>query len=354
MRAMLRFLTDDGQLQGALPSVPPSSLLALHRWMLLGRTFEQRAVTLQRQGRMGVFGPIGGQEAAYAGSAAALQPEDWICPSYRDFLPMLVHGLPLTTAWFYYRGDPRGSWIPEPVNGLPFQTILATQTVHAVGLAMAARYQGKAQIAMAYHGDGATSEGDFHEALNLAGVYRAPVVFFCTNNQWAISTPRSKQTAAETIADKAAGYGIHGVLVDGMDVLAVYQATREAVERARSGGGPTLIEAVAYRMGAHSTVDDPRRYRDEAEVQAWAAKDPIKRYRRFLLDQGLMTPADEERMQAELLEQVSAAFEETWNAPPPDPRWMFDKLHVNPPPELGEQKAELLRLYRKKLAGEGA
>lgn len=328
---MLRVLDEEGVLVGDLPDLSAEQLRAFYRWMVFGRTLEQRAVTLQRQGRLGVIPPFRGQEGAYVGSVMPLRRSDWICPSYRDLLPALVHGLPLATAWYYYMGDPRGGWIPEPVRMLPCQTIICAQVVHAVGLAMASRYQGRDDMALAYCGDGATSEGDFHEALNMAGVFQAPVIFFCTNNHWAITTPRHRQTAAETLAQKAVAYGITGVQVDGMDALAVYAATLEAAGRARSGGGPTLIEAVAYRLGAHSTIDDPRRYRDDQEVQPWLAREPLLRFRRFLEARGLWSAAEEEALPGELDAEILAAFEANESGPGADPAWMFEKLYANPP-----------------------
>lgn len=348
---MLQVLSADGaSAVAAIDDVPEQDLVDLYRWLAMGRAFEQRAMLLQRQGRLGVFGPIEGQEAAYVGSAAALQRHDWICPTYRDFLPCVMHGLPLETAWLYYRGDLRGQWPPQDVRVLPFQTVLATQIPHAVGLAMAARHRGEDAVAMAYFGDGASSEGDFHEGLNMAGIYRAPVVFFCINNHWAISVPRHRQSAAETLAERAAGYGFPGVRVDGMDVLAVYQATRAAVQRARAGEGPTLIEAVAYRVGAHSTVDDPSRYRSAEEVAPWRERDALQRYRTFLTSRGLWSDAQDTALFAELGEQILAAFEATFQLPPPDPRWMFDNLYAAPPPEMAAQKRAMLRAY--KLDGE--
>jgi len=329
----------------------PDTLLTMYRWMLLGRVFEQRAIILQRQGRAGVFTPISGQEATYVGSAMALDTADWIAPTYRDFLPCCLRGLPLTAPWWFYRGDPRGGWIPEGLRLLPLQVVLAAHLPHAVGIAMGMRHQGDPGAVLAYFGDGASSEGDSHEALNFAGVQKAPVVFLCINNQWAISTPRRLQTAAESIAARAAGYGIAGEQVDGMDALAVYDATGRALERARRGDGPTLIEALTYRLGAHTTVDDPRVYREAAEVEPWLEQDPLKRMKRFLLARGLLTEAQDSDLLQELSAQVETAFDASWAAPPPDPRWMFDYVNAAPPPEIRRQRAQLDRTCADKLRG---
>ncbi len=348
---MRRILAPDGAVVGPLPDLTPEQLLAMYRWMLLGRQLEQRGVLLQRQGRMGVFAPIAGQEAAYVGSAMALRPgADWLTLTYRDYLPAIVHGLPVMNMWLYYKGDPRGTWIPANARLLPFQTVLATQLPHAVGVGFAIKYRQEQDVALAYIGDGATSEGDFHEAINVAGVWKLPVIFFCSNNHWAISTPRSAQTAAETIALKAVAYGCHGEQVDGNDALAVYAATAEAAARARRGEGPTLIEAVTYRLGAHSTVDDPRRYRDEAEVQPWLAKEPLLRMRAFLMAQGLLDEAEDERLRNAAGDRAMAAFEEMEQMPPADPAWMFDNLYVAPPSGLSAQRAQMQQHVH---AGEG-
>lgn len=349
---MLQILAPDGSLLAETPpEVTPDTLLAMYRWMLFGRAFEQRSIILQRQGRAGVFTPIAGQEAAYVGSALALAEADWIAPTYRDFLSCCLRGVPLTAPVWFYRGDPRGGWIPPGVRVLPMQVVLGAHLPHATGIAMAMRYQGDPGAVLAYFGDGASSEGDFHEALNFAGVQRAPVVFFCINNQWAISTPRRLQTAAERIVDRAAGYGMAGEQVDGMDVLAVWEVTRRALARARSGDGPTLIEAIAYRLGAHTTVDDPRVYRDAAEVEPWLERDPLQRLQRFLLARGLLTEAQDEDLHQAVAAQVEAAFEQSRAAPPPDPRWLFDQVNAAPPAEVLRQREQLSRAYAGKLPG---
>lgn len=345
---MGKTLAADGS---AVPELSPDTLLTMYRWMLLGRTFEQRAIILQRQGRAGVFTPISGQEATYVGSALALDDHDWVAPTYRDFLPCCLRGLPLTSPWWFYRGDPRGGWIPEGVRLLPFQVVLGAHLPHAVGIAMGLRHQGDPGAVLAYFGDGASSEGDFHEALNFAGVQRAPVVFLCINNQWAISTPRRLQTAAESIAGRAAGYGIAGEQVDGMDAAAVYHATRRALARARGGGGPTLLEALTYRLGAHTTVDDPRVYRSPEEVEPWQAKDPLPRLQTLLRERGLLSEAQDRALAEELSAQVQAAFDQSWEAPAPDPRWMFDYVGAAPPPEIRRQREQMSRLQADKSRG---
>jgi pyruvate dehydrogenase E1 component alpha subunit len=305
--------------------------------MLLARHFDERMLRLQRQGRIGTFAPIKGQEAAQVGSVAALRRTDWMVPSFRETASMLWRGWPMEKLLLFFSGYLEGGR-PEPdQRDLPICIPVATQVPHAVGLAYAAQYRGDDAVVMSYCGDGATSEGDFHEAMNFAGVWHVPVVFIVQNNQWAISIPVKKQTHSRTIAQKALAYGFPGLQVDGNDVLAVYAATREAVERARRGEGPTLIECVTYRLGVHTTSDDPTKYRSTEEVEAWERKDPLTRFRAYLQERGLLEPGLEEAVDAEIARDV-AAFEA---AGPPDPLGMFDHVYGNPPAALAAQRAEL-------------
>jgi pyruvate dehydrogenase E1 component alpha subunit len=264
----------------AAMACPQNTALAIYRDMVLLRAFDQKTLTLQRQGKVGTFAPSLGQEAAEIGSAHALGPQDWMAPSYRDHGALYVHGLPLDQVILFAMGR-SGSYAPG-VRALPSSIPIATHLLHAVGLAYALREQGEAQVSMAYFGDGATSEGDFHEALNFAGVWNVPVIFFLQNNGWAISTPVSHQTKSESLAAKAQAYGIAGVRVDGDDALAVYDVVRQARGRALEGLGPTLIEALTYRAGPHTTADDPTRYRSQEEVSSHAARDPLKRLSLYL------------------------------------------------------------------------
>ena len=269
-------------------SLAESELLELYRRMVLLRTFDERAVVYQRQGRIGTYAIFWNHEAIQAGATFALGDDDWIFPSYREAAIGLVRGMPAETILQWWRGHPSGWWSPADWNVASICVPIATHVPHAAGLAWGKKLRGEPVVAMAFFGDGATSEGAFHEGVNFAAVMNAPAVFVCNNNQWAISTPIEAQTRAETLADKAVGYGIPGVRVDGLDVLAVYEAAREAVERARAGGGPTLIEAVHYRAAPHGTADDPRAYIDLARVEEERANECVGRYERFLRDAGLL------------------------------------------------------------------
>ncbi|MFJ8819573.1 pyruvate dehydrogenase (acetyl-transferring) E1 component subunit alpha [Amycolatopsis thermoflava] len=310
------------------------------RWMTLSRMLDGRLISLQRQGRMGTFSAVDGQEAAVVGSAMASDPaRDWLVPAYREAPAMFRHGFPLERFILYWRGNLRGGRIPDGVRMLPVQIALAAQLPHAVGLAWGRRLQGHEEAVLAYFGDGASSEGDFHESLNLAGVMRAPVVFLLQNNGWAISTPRSRQTAAEHFADRAAGYGIPGVRVDGNDLFAVYSATRAAVERARAGDGPTLIELETYRMGAHNTADDPTRYRGEDTPADWSDKDPIVRVRRYLTAKGLWDDGRQESLAAELTQEIDRAIDAADAYDPPAIDQVFPHVYAEPPVRLSRQQA---------------
>ncbi len=343
----LSILTQDGLVDEDLePDVPGELLLKLYRFMVLGRRFDERMLQLQRQGRIGTFAPIKGQEAAQLGAVAALEPRDWMVPCFRETAAQLWRGTPMESILLYFGGYDEGGRIPDGQKDLPVAIPVASQLLHAVGLAWGAKYRGTDEVAMTFFGDGATSEGDFHEALNFAAVYQTPTVFVCQNNQWAISIPRSKQTRSRTLAQKALAYEMPGIQVDGNDVLAVYVAAREAVERARSGGGPTLIECVTYRMAMHTTADDPTRYRSEEEVLQWARKDPLVRFEKYLTDRGLLSP---EKIQ-EVASDTDAAIQEAVRRYEElaktlgDPLQMFDHHFEELPPNLREQKEELKRL----------
>src|SRR5215207_4169391 len=291
-----QLLSPDGTLpDGAAEALNDEALLSAWRMMVFSRTFDERAFSLQRQGRLGTFSPVNGEEAAVVGSAWALDPSrDWVVPQYRELPAMLRQGYQLEQTLHYYRGNPAGSRMDDGVRLLPYQISLAAQLPHAVGLAWGLRHQGSDAVVCVYFGDGASSEGDAHEALNLAGVRRAPVLFVLKNNGWAISTPVRKQTAASSFAARAAGYGMPGELVDGNDLFAMHDACSRAVTRARAGEGPTLIEARTYRMGPHNTSDDPTRYVDPVELEERRALDPIVRVRAHLTARGLVDPDGEE------------------------------------------------------------
>jgi pyruvate dehydrogenase E1 component alpha subunit len=331
----LSILDSEGNLDTALePKLTDTDLRSLYRAMLLGRRLDERMVRLQRQGRIGTFAPTKGQEAAQIGSIFSLRPTDWMVPSFRETAAMIWRGWPIEKLLLFFAGRLEGGQPAPDQHDLPITIPVATQLPHAVGLAYAAQYRGDDVVVMAYFGDGATSEGDFHEAMNFAGVWHVPVIFICQNNQWAISVPLKKQTHSRTIAQKALAYGLPGLQVDGNDVLAVYVATREAVERARAGDGPTLIECVTYRLGVHTTADDPTKYRSEAEVAMWEQKDPLTRFRAYLEKRNLLEEGLEQRVDEEIAEAIRR-FEST---PPPDPLVMFDHAYAELPPDVQAQR----------------
>jgi pyruvate dehydrogenase E1 component alpha subunit len=325
--------------------------LEVYRAMVLIRTLDERMMTLQRQGRVGFYGACTGQEAACIGSAYALRKTDWIFPALREGAAMLLRGYPLVpyiAQVFGTSGDPtKGRQMPShqaarSVHQVSWSSCIGTQLPQAVGTAWAAKLKKTDTVVMAYLGDGATSSADFHVAMNFAGVFRAPVVFVCQNNHWSISLPTQRQTASESIAIKAKAYGFPGVKVDGNDVEEVYAAALEAVERARTGGGPTLLEAETYRIGAHSSSDDPTRYRDPQEVEQWKGRDPVARMRSRMIDAGQWDSAREEALRAQLLSEVNAAIEEAEKMPPPALDSLFEDVYAELPWHLAEQRRELL------------
>jgi pyruvate dehydrogenase E1 component alpha subunit len=331
----LSILDSDGNLDTSLePKLADTELKSLYRSMLLGRRLDERMVRLQRQGRIGTFAPIKGQEASQLGSAFTLRRTDWMVPSFRETAAMIWRGWPIEKLLLFFAGHLEGGQPAPDQHDLPITIPVATQLPHAVGLAYAAQYRGDDVVVMAYFGDGATSEGDFHEALNFAGVWHVPVVFLCQNNQWAISVPLKKQTHSRTIAQKALAYGLPGIQVDGNDVLAVYAAAREAVDRARAGEGPTLIECVTYRLGVHTTADDPTKYRSEAEVAMWEQKDPLTRFRAYLEKRNLL----QEGLEQQVDDEIAAAIRRFEATPPPDPLTMFDHAYAELPPDLKAQR----------------
>src|SRR5688572_5973447 len=332
----LSILDSDGNLDAALePDLSDAELRRMHRAMVLGRRLDERMIRLQRQGRIGTFAPIKGQEAAQIGSACTLTPADWMVPSFRETAAMLWRGWPIEKLLLLFSGHLEGGQPAPGQNDLPITIPVATQLPHAVGLAYAAQYRGDDAVVMAFCGDGATSEGDFHEALNFAGVWHVPLVFVVQNNQWAISVPLKKQTHSRTIAQKALAYGLPGLQVDGNDVLAVYAACREAVERARGGDGPTLIECVTYRLGVHTTADDPTKYRSTEEVEAWERKDPLTRFGTYLQKKNLLDDGLTEAIDAE----IAAAVQRFEAMGPPDPLTMFDHAYGERSPQLDAQRA---------------
>ncbi|MGE5620717.1 MAG: pyruvate dehydrogenase (acetyl-transferring) E1 component subunit alpha [Sphingomonadaceae bacterium] len=342
----LSILDENGHLDRELePEMPEGLLLKIHRHMVLARRFDERMVELQRQGRIATFPPIQGHEAAHLGAVATLRETDWMVPSFREAGAEIWRGRSLESFLLYYAGYDEGGCVEEGRNDLPIAVPVGSQTLHAVGLAQAIKYTGSDQVVLCFFGDGATSEGDFHEAMNFAGVFQTPVVFVCQNNQWAISLPRSRQTASKTLAQKALAYGVPGIQVDGNDVLAVYASTKEAVDRARSGGGPSMVECVTYRVVMHTTADDPKRYRSEEEAQEWVRRDPLPRFQSYLKGKGLLTEEAIQAVEEDVRSEIQSAV---WRAEnrmkqPPDPLHMFEHAYAEMPPSLIEQREELRR-----------
>lgn len=317
-------------------------LREIYRLMVFSRMADQKLINLQRQGRSGTYASIEGQEACQAGSGLALEKTDWVFPAFRELLICRMHGVPLEKICLYWMGNEWGSNHEACVA--PVSIPIGTHTLHAVGMAWAFKLQKKPHVTISYFGDGATSTGDFYEALNFAGIFKTPTIFFCQNNQWAISTPRSKQTAAETLAQKAVAAGIPGIQVDGNDLFAVHAATKEAVLRARSGLGATLIEAATYRLGDHTTSDDALKYRKKEETEAMRKFDPILRFRLYLQTQKLWNEQIEQEIIASGEKEIAEAVEKAEKTPAPAPNEMFDYLYEKPTPALEAQKEYLLSL----------
>jgi pyruvate dehydrogenase E1 component alpha subunit len=339
----LQFLDQDGSLaEDYEPRLSDEELLAAFRLMLLSRATSERAISLQRQGRLGTIATPDGQEAAIVGSVLALDTErDWLVPTYREMPAMIHMGLPLPRFLLYYRGHPLGNQIPEGVNMLPVQIALGTQVPHAVGLAWGLRHQGSDAVVLVYFGEGASSEGDVHEAMNLAGVRRAPVIFVLQDNGWAISTPVARQSATASFALRGPGYGFPGELVDGNDLFAVHDATRRAVERARAGEGPTLIEARTYRLAPHNTSDDSSRYVDPTQLEDARARDPLPRLRAHLSERGLVDEESERRLSEEIAEEIAAAVREMESESEFTAEQLFEHVYEGLSPRLDRQRRAL-------------
>jgi pyruvate dehydrogenase E1 component alpha subunit len=342
----LRRVIGDGAAipDGEVDGLDADALLRLYRDLVLLRTYDERSVVYHRQGRIGTYAIFWNHEAMQAGSVFALEERDWIFPAYRESAIGLLRGMPVSTVLSWWRGHPSGWWNPRDYNVASICVPIATQIPHAVGFAWGSRLKGEDTVALTLFGDGATSEGAFHEGATFAGVMKAPVILFCNNNQWAISTPLSKQTAAPTLADKAIGYGIPGVRVDGGDVLAVYEATRDAVLRARAGDGATFIEAVSYRAAPHATADDPSLYIDPERVEEQRENECVGRFERYLRRLGALSDEHAEAVKAEALELMRAGIAEAEAEPPADPSLVFDHAYADPPPSLLADRDELRRI----------
>ncbi len=351
----LSILDENGTVDSDLePDIADSLLFKLHRTMLLARRFDERLMNLQRQGRIGTFPPISGQEAAHLGTTAVLESSDWFVPAFRETTSEIWRGRSLESIIIYYNGFGEGAYIPEERKDLPLSVPVGSQILHAVGLAWAAKYRKTDRAVITYFGDGATSQGDFHEGLNFAGVFQVPAIFVCQNNHWAISIPINKQTRSQTIAQKALAYGIPGIQIDGNDILAAYVAGKEALERARTGRGPTLIECVTYRLTVHTTADDPRRYRSDEEVERWKKRDPITRFQKYLVEKKLLSANKIEAIQTEVHDEIQAAVDnaEEQMKKMGDPMHMFEHSYAELPAGIRSQKEEFAR-ERAERNGEG-
>ena len=321
-----------------VPDLTEDELVEMYEQMRLVRRFDERAVSLQRQGRMGTYPPLSGQEAAQVGSAHALADDDWVFPSYREHGVGLVRGLSLERTLLYWMGHEQGNYMPEDVNIFSVAVPIATQIPHATGAAWASKLQGEEKAFVCYFGDGATSEGDFHEGLNFAGVFDTPNVFFCNNNQWAISVPRERQTASATLAQKATAYGFEGVQVDGNDPLAVHETVSEALADARAGE-PVLVESLTYRQGAHTTSDDPDRYRPEDEdLPEWRTADPVERFESYLREQGVVDDEFVADCREDAEAELDDAVETAEAVGEPDVDELFDYVYEERTPRIDEQR----------------
>jgi 2-oxoisovalerate dehydrogenase E1 component alpha subunit len=335
-------LTADGR--EAWKQLSDQQKIDFYRWMTFVRLFDRKLIVLQRQGRIGTYAPVEGQEAAQVGSALALTSQDWIFPSYREHGVALTIGFPLTQILLYWAGRVEGCKPVSNLRYLPPSVPIATQIPHAVGAAWAAKLKKEQTVAVAYFGDGATSEGDFHEGCNFAGVFQLPVILFCQNNGYAISVPFSRQSAAKTVAERAAAYRFPGIRVDGNDILAVYMVMKQAVKRAREGRGPTLIEAVTYRKGPHTTADDPSRYREIEEAKYWSEqRDPLTRYQLLLRRFELLTDVEEEAWELECKQRIEEAIKEMESLKAPPPTHLFAHVFAKPPLTLQKQKLQMMR-----------
>ncbi|SDC68347.1 pyruvate dehydrogenase E1 component alpha subunit [Terribacillus halophilus] len=344
---MFQILNEDGEVvnEEALPDLSDEELKELMHRMVYTRILDQRSIALNRQGRLGFYAPTAGQEASQLGTHFALEKEDFILPGYRDVPQLIWHGLPLYQAFLFSRGHFHGNQFPEGVNALSPQIIIGAQYTQAAGVALGMKRRGKKSVAITYTGDGGTSQGDFYEGMNFAGAYDAPAIFIVQNNQFAISVPREKQTKAKTLAQKAVAVGIPGIVVDGMDVLAVYAATKEARERAINGEGPTLIETLTYRYGPHTMAgDDPTRYRTEDMDTEWEKQDPLVRFRKYLEAKGLWSEEEENKVIDQAKEEIKAAIKEADNYPKMKVSDLINNMYEVLPSNLEEQ----LEVYKEK------
>lgn len=345
----VRILDFDGRVidDASVPSLSDDELLEMYEEMCLARRFDERALSLSKQGRLGTYTPLAGQEAAQIGCVHAMDDADWFIPSYREHGAKIARGMLPKDILIYWMGNEEGNRIPEDLNIFTVSIPVGSQPPHATGMAWASKLMGEDKAFVCHFGDGATSQGDFHEGLNFAGVFDTPTVFVCNNNQWAISVPNERQTAAETFAQKAVAYGFEGVQVDGMDPLAVYSVTKEAVEKAKNPADgelrPTLIENVMYRLGPHTNVDDPTVYRSEEELERWKQRDPIHRMETYLRNTGILDDAKEESIQSRIEDVVADAVDAAESFEP-SPGDMFDHVYESVPPRIVSQREYMREL----------
>ncbi|MFQ5863412.1 MAG: pyruvate dehydrogenase (acetyl-transferring) E1 component subunit alpha [Candidatus Brocadiales bacterium] len=340
----LRVLDNSGNVDKALmPRLGRDQIKELYELMVLIRTFDDKAFSLQRQGRLGTYLQVRGQEASQVGAAYALRKEDWIFPTYRESGALITRKHPMHMLLQYWGGDEGGLKSPEGLNNFPIAITVGAHIPHGTGVAWASKMLKEKVVTMTYFGDGATSKGDFHEGLNFAGIFQMPAVFICQNNGFAISLPRGKQTSSETLAQKAIGYGFNGIQVDGNDIFAVYKAAKEAVDRARKGKGPTLIECITYRLADHSTSDNSSRYRPKKEVGEWQKKDPIDRLEKYMRKNRILTNKYKQSVIQQSKDRVEKAVEDYAKVPPPEPVDFFKNTYIQPTCQLEEQMEELTK-----------
>ncbi|PID83061.1 MAG: pyruvate dehydrogenase (acetyl-transferring) E1 component subunit alpha [Clostridiales bacterium] len=345
---MLEILDQDGNIinKKLVPKITDEKLVSILKTMIKTRVTDEKLLKLQRQGRIFTFPPNLGQEGATVGSIAAIEKTDWLVTAYRELGAWMYHGFPLSNVMTYWTGNENGLKIPENVKMTPFAVPLASQLQHAVGIAFASKYKGLDEVTISYVGDGATSEGDFHEAMNFAAVNNTPNIFIIQNNQWAISTPLRLQSKAPNLAVKSIGYGMRGIKVDGNDPLAVYAATKEAVDLAREGKGPSIIECMTYRMGPHTTSDDPTKYRSNEEVEIWKAKDPISRFQKYLVDLGLWSDEERAKFDEEFEKEFKAEFAIVEKNEKLSLEEVIDYTYSKRTPDLERQYQEKMKYYR--------
>ncbi len=333
-----------------MPELSDEKLIKAYKTMLLARVVDLKCVSLQRQGRMYTLPPNKGQEAAAVGSGMALDTNDWLVPAYRELGAYLSRGVTPEKYMHYWLGNEAGNVYSEDVRVLPFSVPISSQLPHATGIAFSIKYQEKDEAVITYFGDGGTSEGDFHESLNFASVWGCPVVFFCNNNQYAISFPRIKQTKSKTLAQKAIAYEMPGIQIDGNDFFSVYRATQEALKHAKEGKGPVLIEALTYRMGAHTTSDDPSKYRTDDEEKEWEKKDPLNRMKKYLMDKGIWDDDKDKEFTDKYNQEIEESFRKVEKIPPQDMEDIF-KYEFDEMPDVIKKQMMKLKKYLSKKGG---